>query len=563
MVKFNKYTIPEAIKPSFEKYSEKLALADIDSNGISYGELKNKIHLISKFLSENGISKGDRVAILSENQPNWGVAYLSIAWIGAVVVPIMTEFKEADVHHIIRHSGAKAIFVSEKNIDAISDIEDSELQTVILIEDLSIVPLNNGFDAIGRVLKEGKKELNKIFTSALKMAGLVKEEPEEEDLAAIVYTSGTTGLSKGVMLTHKNLMSDAESTLNLVSVSSKDRMLSILPLSHTMECTLGLMLPLIAGLTVHYLMKPPTAGYLLPALKKVKPTIMISVPLIIEKIYRMKILPEIQRKRIVKELYKIPLIRKKIHQAAGKKLLQTFGGALEMFCIGGAALSEDTEIFLQESKFPYAIGYGLTETSPLVTGDDNNNTKLRAAGRPLKNVEIKIDNPDPETGEGEALIKGPMVMRGYYKNEEKTKEVLTDDGYFRSGDLGIIDEDGYLFIKGRSKNVIIGSNGKNIYPEEIESHVNAMPFVLESLVYEKEGKIIGRVHFNYDELDKYYNIYKLQESEAEKIIDDLLKNILEGVNSKAPSYSKLNKVIAQPEEFEKTPTKKIKRYLYT
>ncbi len=563
MIEIKKFTIPAAITPSFDRFSDKLALANVDGIGLSYSELRSKINSITSFLIDQGIKKGDRVAILCDNQPNWGVAYLSITFMGAVAVPIMTEFRDADVHHILRHSGSKAIFISEKFLDKLSELEGSELQTVILVEDMSIIPLNEGLDLISKVIKEGKKELSKALSAAMKMAGLTNFTPEEEDLAAIVYTSGTTGHSKGVMLTHKNIVSDVKASIELVSVTDEDRMLSILPLAHTMECTLGLILPLVVGLTVHYLMKPPTAAYLLPALQKVKPTFMLSVPLVIEKIYRMRILPEINRKKIVKSLYKVPFVRKKIHQAAGKKLLQTFGGKLKMFCIGGAALSEDTELFLHESGFPYAIGYGLTETSPLVTGEDNRKTKLRAAGRPLKGVEIKIDNPDPETGEGEVLIKGPMVMKGYYKNPEVTREVLPGDGYFRSGDLGILDDEGYLYIKGRLKNVIIGPNGKNLYPEEIESHINAMPYVLESLVYEREGKIIGRVHFNYDELDKEFNIHKLSEVEAQKIINGLLNNILSGVNEKVPSYSKLNKVIEQPEEFEKTPTKKIKRYLYT
>lgn len=557
-----KRTIIDAIRPSFQKYAESLALADVNSEGITYKELEEKITKISLFLADHGIVKGDRVAILSENSPNWGVAYLSIISIGAIAVPIMTEFMEQDIHHILRHSGAKAIFVSDKLLERIIEFDSDTLQTVILIDDFSLIDLNEDADIISKTLKEGRKNLTKVLSAAMKFAGIQSSEPEEEDLAAIVYTSGTTGHSKGVMLTHKNIVSDAIATLELVEVHPGDRMLSILPLSHTMECTLGLILPLMHGLTVYYLMKPPTAAYLLPALKKVKPTVMLSVPLVIEKIYRMRVLPEINKKKLVKSLYRVPTVRKLIHASAGKKLLQTFGGELRMFCIGGAALSEDTEIFLRESKFPYAIGYGLTETSPLVTGDDEKNTKLRAAGRPLKGVEIKIENPDPETKEGEVLIRGDMVMKGYYKNEEATKAVFTDDGFFRSGDLGLIDKDGYLFIKGRSKNVIIGSNGKNIYPEDIESHINAMPYVLESLVHEKNGKIVARIHFNYEELDKTFGFYKMSESEATKKIKELLDNIQKTVNEKVPKFAKIQEVIEQPEEFEKTPTKKIKRYLY-
>ena len=340
-------------------------------------------------------------------------------------------------------------------------------------------------------------------------------------------------------------------------------MLSQLPLAHTMECTLGLITPIMVGASVYYLEKPPTAAILLPALKKVKPTIMVSVPLIIEKIYKMKILPEINKKSITRNMYRFSMLRKKINKVAGKKLLDTFGGELRMFCIGGAALASDVEKFLIEAKFPYAVGYGLTETSPLVTGTDNFNVRMGASGTVLYGMEVKIVDPDPITNEGEVYIKGPNVMKGYYKDPDKTADVLSKDGWFKSGDLGLIDKDGYLFLKGRSKNVIIGSNGKNIYPEEIESVINENPYVLESLVFESEKKLIARVHLNYEELDREFNLQNVKELEARKKIDDLLNEILITVNKRVSTFSKLNKIIEQPEQFEKTPTKKIKRYLYS
>jgi len=356
---------------------------------------------------------------------------------------------------------------------------------------------------------------------------------------------------------------DAVATTEFIDINSSDRMLSQLPLSHTMECTLGLITPVMVGVSVFYLDRPPTATVLLPALKKVKPTIMISVPLIIEKIYKMKILPEINKKKISRNLYKVPYLRKKINKVAGKKLMQTFGGDLRMFPIGGAALAPDVEKFLKEAGFPYAMGYGLTETSPLVTGTDNFGVRQGASGKVLYGMEVKIVDADEITGEGEVYIKGPNVMNGYYKNPEKSKEVLTEDGWFKAGDLGYFDEDGYLFLKGRSKNVIIGSNGKNIYPEEIESVINEHEHVLESLVYESEGKIIARVHLNYEELDLELNYKNMTEVEARKNLDKLLNDILKSVNSRVSTFSKINKIIEQPEPFEKTPTKKIKRYLYS
>jgi long-chain acyl-CoA synthetase len=329
-----------------------------------------------------------------------------------------------------------------------------------------------------------------------------------------------------------------------------------------MESTLGLVIPFIGGASVTYLDKPPTAAVLLPALSIVRPTIMLAVPLIMEKIFRLKILPEINKKSIVRGLYKLPAIRKKLHKIAGKKLFRTFGGQLKMFCIGGASLAADVERFLKEGEFPYAIGYGLTETSPLVTGTNPALVRLRSAGKVIPNVQIKIDNPDPKTGEGEVLVKGPNVMKGYYKDPDKTKEVFDDEGWFKTGDLAVVDKDGYLFIKGRSKNVIIGSNGKNIYPEEIESIINEFPFVLESLVIEREDGLIAKIYLNHDQIDEAFKIQKLNESQAREIINKILADLLIKINDRVNTFSKVNKIIEQREPFEKTPTQKIKRYLY-
>ncbi len=562
MVNLKKLTLVEVLKKALNDYPDKTALSTIDGYEITYTELNNKVQQISGFLKKEGIVSGDKVAILSENSPHWGVAYFAITTMGAVAVPIMTEFQSADIQHILRHSESKAIFVSAKLYEKIKEFNSDILGTYILIDDFSIIPHSESNDLISRTIKERKKDFTKIFDAALKFVGIKNEIVEENDLAAIVYTSGTTGHSKGVMLTHKNLVYDAVATTGFIDINSNDKMLSQLPLAHTMECTLGLIMPIMVGVSIYYLDRPPTASVLLPALKKVRPTIIVSVPLIIEKIYKMKILPEINKKKVSRSLYKIPLFRKKINKVAGKKLLQTFGGNLRLFPIGGAALAPDVEKFLNEAKFPYAVGYGLTETSPLVTGTDNFNVKLGAAGTALIGMEVKIVDADKTTGEGEVFIKGPNVMKGYYKDPEKTIEVLTKDGWFKSGDLGYLDKDGYLFLKGRSKNVIIGSNGKNIYPEEIESVINENEYVLESLVYNTEGKLVARVHLNYDALDEGMNFKNKDEQEVRKSIRDLLDDLIKNVNSRVSTFSKLNKIIEQPEPFEKTPTKKIKRYLY-
>lgn len=558
-----KLTLRSVIEESVERNSNLPAVSFVDQPKITYREFKQKLDEVVKFLKSSGITVGDKVAILSENQPNWGIAYFAITSMGAVAVPIMTEFHSAEVHHILRHSESKAIFVSAKYFSKIEEFDSSTLTTRILLDDFSVIPSETKNDLLKEVISGAKQEFAKIKEAALKFVGLIPEEVEENDLALILYTSGTTGHSKGVMLTHKNVVYDAIATVEMVGANSSDRFLSILPLFHTYESTLGLVIPIMVGASITYLDKPPTPAVLLSALKKVKPTVVLSVPLVIEKIYRNKVLPEFNKKFIVKSLYKIPTIRKKLNKIAGKKLFETFGGELRLFCIGGASLPADVELFMREAEFPYAIGYGLTETSPLVTGTDTKNVRLRSAGKPMRGMQVKIDSPDPNTGEGEVLIKGPNVMIGYYKDPEKTKEVFTDDGWFKSGDLGVIDEDGYLYIKGRSKNVIIGANGKNIYPEEIESIINSFPFVVESLVIEKGELLIAKIHPNYEEIDKEYNIQKLSEPEAREIKNKIFADLLVKINERVNTFSKINKIVEQTIPFEKTPTQKIKRFLYT
>lgn len=562
MSELKKFTLKHVLDESAKKYSNNPSVSFVDKSQITYSDFKLKVDETIKFLKSVGITSGDKVAILSENQPNWGIAYFAITSMGAVAVPIMTEFHTTEVHHILRHSESKAIFVSAKYFNKIEEFDSSDLNTKILLDDFSVIPPQTKNDLIKEVITGAKQEFAKIKEAAFKFVGLISEEVEEDDLALILYTSGTTGHSKGVMLTHKNVVSNAVATLKIVYADERDRFLSILPLFHTFESTLGLVIPIMVGASIYYIDKPPTPAVLLPAFQKVKPTVMLAVPLVIEKICRNKIFPEINKKFIVRNLYKIPAVRKKLNQIAGKKLMQTFGGQLRMFCIGGASLAEDVELFLKEGKFPYAIGYGLTETSPLVAGTNPDNVRFRSCGKPILWSQVKIDNPDPKNGEGEVLIKGPNVMKGYYKDPEKTKEVFTENGWFKSGDLGVFDKDGYLYIKGRSKNVIIGPNGKNIYPEEIESIINSLPFVAESLVMEKGEILIAKIYPNYDEIDLHYNIKKQSEPEVREIKNKIFSNLLTQINERVNTFSRINKIIEQTIPFEKTPTQKIKRFLY-
>jgi long-chain acyl-CoA synthetase len=555
-------TLKLMLEESSIKYGEKAAVSFVDSEPISFSSYKKQVDQLVNFLKSRGVVLGDRVAILSENSPNWGIAYFAITSMGAIAVPILTEFHTSEIHHILQHCEAKAIFVSERLYPKIEELNAPSAKDLILIDNFSLIEPNTPKDILKDLIADGSKGLEKIKNLVLKFSGIVSDEVKEDDVASIIYTSGTTGHSKGVMLTHKNIIFDALATLKFVRFGVDDRSISLLPLAHVYECTLGLVIPIMGGATVYYLRKPPTAAVLLPALSSVKPTLILSVPLIIEKMYKARILPEIQKKKVVKLAYKVPSLRKKINRVAGKKLLKTFGGKLELFCIGGAALSSDVEMFLKEAGFPYAIGYGLTETSPLIAGTNQYKPKLLSTGPAVPGIELKIENPDPKTGEGEILVRGDVVMKGYYKDPEKTSEVIDKEGWFHTGDLGCFDKDNYLYIKGRVKNMILGPSGENLYPEIIESVVNRSQYVLESLVCKKENQLVSLVFLNYEKIDEDFQTSKKSQSEQKEIVISILKLIKEEVNNNVSSFSKLSKVIEQTEPFEKTPTQKIKRYLY-
>ncbi|MFA6195454.1 MAG: AMP-binding protein [Sulfurimonas sp.] len=549
------FTLPSLLHRSVEMYKNENSLCKVGGSSMSYGELNDKIQNMVKLLKENGISKGDKVVLLSENMPHWGVAYLGVTSIGAVIVPILPDFHPADVHHIIRHSEAKAAFASEKYLSTIEECTQNDIKLVIKLENLEIIEELTNKDYISTI-KQKTKELTQ------KMSNQTLEEPLEDDLAAIIYTSGTTGHSKGVMLSHKNIVTNALSVHNILTITKSDIFLSILPLAHTFECTVGLIVPLLHGSSVYYIDKVPTPSVLLKAFEVVKPTMILSVPLIIEKIYKNKVLPKFTSSALMRFLYKIPFIRKFLNKIAGKKLLESFGGRLRFFGIGGAPLSPFVEQFLIEAHFPYIIGYGLTETAPLIAGSVLGETpKFRSTGIAFSGVEIKIKDKNSQTGEGEIVVKSPSVMLGYYKDKEKTDEVM-EDGWFLTGDLGYMDEDGYLFISGRIKNVIIGAGGENIYPEQIEAIINQNEAVLDSLVLQQEDKLVARVHLDYEMLDKKFKADKKTDTLVKEEITLLLEQMRQDVNAQLASYSKIVKYIEQIEPFVKTPTKKIKRYLY-
>jgi len=502
---------------------------------------------LTAFLEKIDIHPGDKVAILSTNMPNWGIAYFAITFMGAVVVPILPDFSPDEVANVLDHSEAKTIFVSSGLLGKIENYKSDFLKNRIMIEDLSLLTNDNT-----------------SFQFDPDATPSIRYNVNEDDIASIIYTSGTTGRSKGVMLTHKNISFNALKGRRIQYLDETDRFLSVLPLSHTYENTLGLILPMLCGACVYYLRKPPTPSVLIPALEIVRPTTMLTVPLIIEKIYFNKILPTFTEKKLIRLLYNIPIIRKKLNSIAGKKLYKTFGGEVKFFGIGGAKLNKTVERFLREASFPYAIGYGLTETAPLLAGANPKETVFESTGPPIENIELKINDPDSKTGEGEIWARGPNIMKGYYKEPGLTAEVLTEDGWFKTGDLGVLDKENNLFIKGRLKNMIVGASGENIYPEEIESVINNFRFVVESLVIQQKGKLVALVHLNMEEIEKKYQV--IRQDMADLLEDkkqELLTELKEYVNSKVNKFSQINKVELQPVPFQKTATFKIKRFLYT
>jgi len=543
------FTLPSLLNRSAELYADKDALGKVDQESMTYIDLHTKVLQMVNLLKENGIKKGDKVVLLSENMPNWAVAYFAVTYFGGVMVPVLPDFHTSDVHHIIRHSEAKAVFVSDRHLSTIEELNDSNLNFVIKLDDLSMIEELSGKNYSAKIVQ--------------KISSLKEHEVKEDDLGALLYTSGTTGHSKGVMLSHKNLVTNAMSAFEKVQITSDDIFLSILPLAHTLECTVGLVIPLLHGASIQYINKAPTPSVLLKAFTTVRPTMMVSVPLIIEKIYKNKILPKFTASFIMRFLYSFAFFRKIFNKIAGKKLLETFGGRLRFFGIGGAGISPFVEQFLKEAYFPYIIGYGLTETAPLLAGSILGETiKLKSTGTAMAGVELKIKDKDPITGEGEIIAKSPSMMIGYYKDEEQTAEVIKD-GWFLTGDLGYIDDEGFLFISGRSKNVIIGSGGENIFPEQIEATINEHEAVLDSLVIQRDDdKLIARVHLDYELLDKKFKANNTTDIEVKEKIVALLEEMRVDINTRVASYSKMIKFIEQIEPFIKTPTKKIKRFLY-
>lgn len=507
---------------------------DTKEGGYTYGDFKLECDALSRILTQYGIGASDKVAIFAQSMPNWSLAYFSAVNFGRIAVPILPDSSENEVNNIIEHSGSKVLFVSKRLLPKVSEQVKEKLTLMIEMDSLEI-------------LKENEEE----FTCDGKTA-----VPTPDDIAAIIYTSGTTGSAKGVVLSHRNLAANMITCFHSCPRNGKDRWLSLLPLAHTLEMTLCMLYPMFCGATVYYLQKPPVPAILLKAMKIVKPTTILSVPLIIEKIYKGSVLPTIQKSRTL--TWMNSHMNKLMCRIIGMKLKSTFGGHISFFGIGGAKLDSEVETFLLKAKFPYAIGYGLTETSPLLGYSMNKWRSVGSFGFPVYNVQLRLDDVNPETGEGEIVAKGPNVMLGYYKDPSRTKSVFTEDGWFKTNDLAVKDEKGRFYIKGRKNNMILGPSGENIYPEEIENVLNNEEGVGESIVVSRNGRLValvqpieGFVDWNKDNEDKVY----------EKL-DAWKAKVLATVNKNVNKTSQISSVEVMKEPFEKTATMKIRRFLY-
>jgi long-chain acyl-CoA synthetase len=551
-------TLSALLEDCAQKYGDRPALGKAFETPLTYNDVWARVVQISQLLTERGVSKGDRVAILGENSPNWGISYFAVVRIGAVAVPILPDFPEADICHILSDCEAKILFTTGRQLEKINSLDHTKVKHIIMLDDFK--PCDSEFktESLADIFEKAVDFLKKIP----KTFARTSRDISEDDIASIIYTSGTSGHSKAVMLTHKNFISNAVAASTLAKLTPGDVALSILPLSHSYEFTIGFLLVLVSGARVVYLSKPPTPRLMEEACKAERPTAMCSVPLILEKIYKKRVLPVLKKNIAVKLLSKVPGIKNKIYQKINHKLINFFGGRLRLMAIGGAAINREAEKFFHRAGFPYLVGYGLTETAPLVAGGPygDKTIKISSTGKVTPGCEIKIVDADKKTGIGEIYARGPNIMKGYYKNPELTAEVLDEDGWLRTGDLGYFDKYDNLHIKGRCKNMILMSNGENIYPEAIEEKLNASFYVLESLVIENNNQLEAWVYLDYDLIDQ--DTKGKSEKERRLYIEKIVAQIKGEVNEQLSSFSKLSRIFEQQEPFVKTATHKIKRYLY-
>lgn len=538
---------------SFKTHWDRPALSDYNGATLHYKDVARRIAKMHILFEECGLKKGDKVALCGRNQANWGVILLATLSYGAVAVPILHEFKPDNVHHIVNHSDARVLFVGDVVWENLNERAMPGLEAIASLVDFSILYCKK------ELIRAARERLNERFGQRypknFRPEHVAYHRDQPEELALINYTSGTTGLSKGVMLPYRSIGSNilfAQETLPMFDCTCE--VVSMLPMAHMYGMMFEFLYEMSVGAHVHFLTRMPTPKIIMDAFAKVKPSLIISVPLIIEKIYKKQLLPVLE-KTPVKMLLKLPFIDQKIKKKIVSTLNTVFGDNFIEVIVGGASFSHEAEMFFKEIGFRYTVGYGMTECAPLITYEDWSKTPLYSCGKAVPRMELKIDSSDPQNIPGEILARGDNVLLGYYKNEAATREVFTDDGWLRTGDIGVMDRDGYLYIRGRCKNILLGPSGQNIYPEEIEDIINNKPYIVESLVVEQDGKLVALIYPDYTTAE----VDGITEQQLEKIIEETRRQ----VNEEIPKYAQIARVKIYPEEFEKTPKKSIKRFLYT
>ncbi len=545
-------SVNKIFEAAFKKNWERPAISNYQGVTLKFGDVARRREKLHIMFEECGLQKGDKVALCSRNQANWAVAFLATMTYGAVPVPLLHEFKSANIHHLVNHSEAKILFVDDVIWEGLSETEMPDLHAIIQVNTFKLL-----FAADEKIV-QAREHLNELFgrkyPNAFTADALNYYEDQPDELAVINYTSGTSGFSKGVMIPYRAIFSNMEFARKVLpQLNHTSRVVSMLPCAHMYGLMFEVLYELSVGCHVHFLSRLPSPKVIMQALAEVKPSIVVAVPLVIEKIYKSKVRPVLEKDGI-KFLMKMPGLNQVVLNKVKAELINAFGGEFYEVIIGGAAFNSEVEAFFKRMGFPFTVGYGMTECSPIITYDDWKEEKLYSCGKAAPNMEIRINSKDPQNVPGEILVKGANVFLGYYKNEDATAEVFTEDGWFRTGDMGVIDEDGCLFIKGRAKCMILGPSGQNIYPEEVETVINSQPYVVDSLVIEDNGGLTALIYPDFAQGAK--------DGMPQDAFVKYMEATLPELNKELPNYAKLKKIEVMSEDFERTPKKSIKRYLY-
>ena len=545
-------SVNKLFQEAFKKNWDRPAISNYQGMTLHYRDVARRIEKLHIMFEECGLQVGDKVALCSRNQANWAVAFLAAMTYGAVPVPLLHEFKSANIHHLVNHSEAKILFVDEVIWEGLSESEMPDLQAIIQVNTFKLLYAGD------EKIRQAREHLNELFgrkyPNVFEPSALNYYEDSADELALINYTSGTSGFSKGVMIPYRAVFSNIQFAREVLpGLDSTKSVVSMLPSAHMYGLMFELLYELSVGAHVHFLSRVPSPKIIMQALAEVKPYIIVAVPLIIEKIYKNKLKPLLEKEGI-KFLMKLPVLNQILLDKIKAELTTAFGGEFYEVIIGGAAFNKEVEAFFKKMNFPFTVGYGMTECSPIITYDDWSVEKLNSCGKAVVNMEVRIASADPQNIPGEIQVKGANVFLGYYKNEEATQEVLTEDGWFRTGGMGVIDAEGSLFIKGRTKCMILGPSGQNIYPEEVETVVNSQPYVVDSLVIEDNGGLTALIYPDFAQ--------GARDGMKQEAFVTYLEGTLSELNKELPNYAKLKKIEVMSEDFERTPKKSIKRYLY-